>query len=55
MCDVYRLHLYREELINIKLVQVRDKLKVTPGDKIPVDAVVVEGSSSVDESLITGK
>jgi len=36
-------------------VQVEDMLVVRPGEKIPVDAIIVEGTSAIDESMITGE
>ena len=44
-----------EETIAISQVQINDVLLVKPGDKIPVDGLVKQGSSSVDESSITGE
>lgn len=45
----------REEEIPLEDVKVGDRLRVRPGDKIPVDGVVVDGRSSVDESMISGE
>ena len=44
-----------EEDIAITHVHVGDTLRVRPGEKVPVDGVVVEGSSAVDESMLTGE
>jgi len=44
-----------EEEIPLEHVQVGDRLRVRPGDKVPVDGVVVEGRSSIDESMISGE
>src|SRR6184192_3625822 len=45
----------REEDVPLDAVAVRDVLAVRPGDTIPVDGVVIEGSSYVDESMLTGE
>ncbi|HEB82383.1 MAG TPA: cadmium-translocating P-type ATPase, partial [Gammaproteobacteria bacterium] len=44
-----------EEDIPLEQVVVGDVLRVRPGDKIPVDGAVIEGNSSVDESMVTGE
>jgi Cu+-exporting ATPase len=44
-----------EEDVPLEVIQVDDKVRVRPGEKVPVDGVVVEGSSSVDESMISGE
>lgn len=41
--------------IPLDQVQVGDRLRVRPGEKIPVDGVVLEGHSSVDESMVSGE
>jgi Cu+-exporting ATPase len=43
-----------EEDVAIESVQPGDRLRVRPGEKIPVDGVVLEGRSGVDESMLTG-
>src|SRR5712692_6117287 len=45
----------REEEIPVELVQVDDLVIVRPGERIPVDGVIVGGFSAVDESMITGE
>ncbi|MHA2610751.1 MAG: heavy metal translocating P-type ATPase [bacterium JZ-2024 1] len=46
---------YEEKEIPVEEVRVGDLVVVRPGEKIPVDGVVVEGYSSVDESMVTGE
>ena len=45
----------REEDVPLSAVQPGDRLRVRPGDRIPVDGVVLEGASAVDESMMTGE
>ena len=45
----------REEEIPLERVKAGDRLRVRPGEKIPVDGDVLEGSTSVDESMVTGE
>jgi len=44
-----------EEEISLDQVRVGDMLRVRPGEKVPVDGVIAEGTSFVDESMITGE
>ena len=44
-----------EEDIPIEQIQRGDRLRVRPGEKVPVDGVVVEGRTSIDESMISGE
>jgi Cu+-exporting ATPase len=45
----------REEDVPIERIRTGDLLRVRPGEKAPADGIVVEGASSVDESMITGE
>ncbi|EDY83349.1 copper-translocating P-type ATPase [Verrucomicrobiia bacterium DG1235] len=44
-----------EEEVDIDRIQKRDKLRVRPGEKIPLDGSILDGKSTVDESMITGE
>ena len=45
----------REEDVPLGQVQPGDRLRVRPGERIPVDGAVLEGTSAVDESMVTGE
>lgn len=45
----------KEEEIQLALVQKEDRLRIRPGEQIPVDGKVIEGKSAVDESAMTGE
>ena len=45
----------QEEEVAIDQIQLGDILRVKPGDKIPVDGIIAEGETSIDESMITGE
>lgn len=45
----------REEDVGLETVMPGDILRVRPGEKVPVDGAIIEGSSSIDESMVTGE
>jgi len=45
----------QEEEVSLDRVQVGDRLRVRPGDKVPLDGEVLEGRSNIDESMVTGE
>jgi P-type Cu+ transporter len=44
-----------DEEVSLDAIVVGDRLRVRPGDKIPVDGVTIEGRSAIDESMVTGE
>ena len=50
-----RITAHGDEDIAVDAIAVGDLLRVRPGEKMPVDGVVIEGRSSVDESMVTGE
>src|SRR6266478_1127557 len=46
---------WQEEEIPVDAIQKGDLLRVRPGEKVPIDGVIVEGQSNIDESMITGE
>jgi Cu+-exporting ATPase len=45
----------REQDVTLDQVKFGDKLRVRPGERVPVDGVIVEGESAIDESMLTGE
>jgi len=45
----------KDKIVSIHSIKKDDLLRVKPGEKIPVDGIIIEGSSSIDESMISGE
>lgn len=44
-----------EEDVALETIQIKDHVRVRPGEKVPVDGILIEGQTTIDESMITGK
>ena len=44
-----------DEDVPLEMIQVGDRLRVRPGDRVPVDGAVIEGRSAIDETMVTGE
>jgi len=53
--EAHRIREGREEDVAIDDIQKGDLLRVRPGEKVPLDGMIIEGKSSVDESMISGE
>lgn len=53
--EVIRLNPNGEEVIKVEDIKVDDKLRIKPGEKIPVDGVILQGRATIDESAVTGE
>ena len=53
--NAHRVRNGQEEEIPVDAIQKHDLLRVRPGEKVPIDGVIVEGQSNIDESMITGE
>ena len=51
----HRRRRHGKKTSRLDAIAVGDRLRVRPGEKVPIDGVVIEGSSSVDESMVTGE
>ncbi len=51
----HRIHDGREQEIAVDKIQKDDVLRVRPGEKVPIDGVIIDGQSNIDESMITGE
>lgn len=51
----HRIHDGEEEEVAIDLIRKGDLLRVRPGEKVPVDGIIIEGKSVIDESMISGE
>ena len=51
----HRIHDGQEQEIAVDKIQKDDVLRVRPGEKVPIDGVIVDGQSNIDESMITGE
>jgi Cu+-exporting ATPase len=53
--QAHRISDGKEEDADIEMIQKGDLLRVRPGEKVPLDGIIIEGQSSIDESMISGE